>query len=74
MGGEGRGRYRKQKDADLFDGRSIELDDYLEHFERVAMWNGFSYEEKGIHLALSLRGVAQQILRELPIGQKYYGD
>ena len=41
---------------------SAELADYLSHFERVARWNGWSHEEKGLQLAMNLRGAAQQVL------------
>ena len=54
--------FRRQLNVDHFDDESAELADYLSHFERVAKWNGWSHEEKGIHLALNLRGAAQQVL------------
>lgn len=53
--------FRKQVSADLYDGKSVDINDYVPHFDRVAQWNRWSYEEKGIQLALSLRGSAQQI-------------
>ena len=55
--------FRRQLQVDHFDGESAEVADYLSHFERVARWNGWLYEEKEIQLALNLRGVAQQVLR-----------
>ena len=54
--------FSRQLNVDHFDDESAELADYLSHFERVAKWNGWSHEEKGIHLALNLRGAAQQVL------------
>ena len=53
--------HRKQLRVDQFDGESAVLDDYLSHFVRVARWNGWSHEEKGIQLAVNLLGVAQQV-------------
>ena len=47
---------------DHFDVESAEVADYLFHFQRVARWNGWSHEEKGIQLAMNLRGAAQQVL------------
>ena len=46
--------------VDHFDCESAEVADYLSHFERVARWNGWSHEAKGIQLAMNLRGAAQQ--------------
>ena len=54
---------RRQLGVDNFDCESAEVADYLSHFERVARWNGWSHEEKGIQLAMNLRGAAQQVLR-----------
>ena len=48
-----------EKDPATFDGGSTELVDYLKHFNRVAEWNGWSYEEKAIQLAMSLKNTAQ---------------
>ena len=45
-----------------FDGESAEVADYLSHFERVAKWNGWSHEEKGIQLAMNLREAARKVL------------
>ena len=53
---------RRQPNVDHFDSESTEFDDYLSHFERVAKWNGWSHEGKGIKLAMNLCGVAQQVL------------
>ena len=47
---------------DHFDGEFAEVADYLSHFPRVARLNGWSHEEKGIQLAMNLRGAAQQVL------------
>lgn len=53
---------RKSMSADTYNGKGTELGDYLAHFDRVASWNGWSYEERGIQLAMNLRGPAQEVL------------
>ncbi|XP_070187353.1 uncharacterized protein [Littorina saxatilis] len=53
--------HRRQTDADKFDG-STNVDSYLRKFERIAKWNGWSYEEKGIQLRMCLRGKADSIV------------
>ena len=54
--------FRTQLGVHHLDGESADLADYLFHFERVARWNGWSHEEKGIQLAINLREAAQQVL------------
>ena len=54
--------FRRQLHVDHFDGESAEVADYLSHFERVAKWNGWSHEEKGIQLAMNLREAARKVL------------
>ena len=56
----------KQKDPAYYDGGSTEWIDYIEHFEEVAEWNGWSPYEKTQQLAMSLRGQAQRVLGDLP--------
>ena len=56
---------KKQKDPDTFDGSSVELRDYICHFEQVSRWNNWSESEMATQLAMSLRGNAQRILSEL---------
>ena len=56
---------RKSIMADTFSGKGADFSDYLAHFERVASWNRWSYEEKGMQLAVNLRGPAQQVLGNL---------
>ena len=56
---------RKQHEPDKFDGERTEWSDYIQHFETVAEWNGWSYEEKGMQLAMSLQGQAQRVLGDV---------
>lgn len=56
-----RRRYRKEKEPDKFDGKSVEWQDYEKHFEQVALWNGWSEREKATQLVMSLRGVAERL-------------
>jgi hypothetical protein len=44
--------------------------DYEAHFESVALVNDWNAEECGVFLAVSLRGLAQGVLRDLPPGQR----
>lgn len=57
---------RKPKEPDTFDGNKVEWNDYVCHFEQVAQWNEWNDHEKALQLAMSLRGVAQRVLGELP--------
>ena len=57
---------RKPKEPDTFDGNKVEWNDYVCHFEQVAEWNEWNDHEKALQLAMSLRGVAQRVLGELP--------
>ena len=68
-GTSGRHVGRKQREPDKFDGERTEWGDYIQHFETVADWNGWSYEEKGMQLAMSLQGQAQRVLGDVA----YYG-
>ena len=56
--GIGKRAHRKQKEPDKFDGNQVEWDDFLAHFEAVAQWNNWTYEEKGLQLRTCLRGKA----------------
>ena len=58
-----RGNSRK---PDTFDGNSIEWSDYLELFDSVAEWNGWTRPEKAAQLRMSLRGPALKVLKMLP--------
>ncbi|PJE78522.1 hypothetical protein CI610_02538 [invertebrate metagenome] len=55
--------------AATYDGTSAWLD-YKAHFEACARINGWSKREKGLYLAVSLRGQAQGILGDLPRGNQ----
>lgn len=57
--------YRREKEPDKFDGKSVELRDYLVHFEQVASWNNWGYYEKGLQLSMSLKGQAQKLLTDM---------
>ena len=58
-------RLRRQREPDKYDGQKVEWSDYIKHFETVSNWNYWSYEEKGLQLAMSLQGDAQSILGDL---------
>ncbi|CAC5378509.1 unnamed protein product [Mytilus coruscus] len=54
---------RKLKEPDVFDGQRTEWPDFICHFEQVAQWNYWSESKKAAQLAMSLRGIAQRVLR-----------
>ena len=56
---------RKERVPEPFTGTKGDLKEWLLHFETCSRWNDWSYDEKGVNLAMSLRGNAQQILGEL---------
>ncbi|PJE77478.1 hypothetical protein CI610_03599 [invertebrate metagenome] len=60
--------HRKQKDPQQFDG-SGDFNDYILHFEQVALWNQWGNYEKAQQLAMSLRGPAQKVLSTLTLAQ-----
>ena len=53
---------RREKEPDKFDGKSIDWQDYIVHFEQTAQWNGWDDESKAQQLCMSLRGTAQKLL------------
>ena len=57
---------RKQRNADLFDDKKWDFDEYMAHFMSVARWNGWSYAEMADQLAMNLRGSARTVLGNLP--------
>ena len=59
--------YRKERVPDVFTGTKGSLKDWLRHFETCARWNGWDYAERGVNLAMSFRGNAQQVLGELNV-------
>ena len=59
---------RKPKEPQTFDGTS-DFQDYIIHFEQVAIWNKWNEHEKAQQLAMCLRGQAQKILSDLTLGQ-----
>lgn len=61
--------HRKERIPDVFTGSGAkgDLKDWLCHFETCSKWNGWDYTEKGVNLAMSLRGNAQQVLGELSV-------
>ena len=61
---------KKEKFPDTFSGTRSELRDWLVHFDMIARLNGWNEAEKGTHLAISLRGAAQQVLRDLPLEER----
>ncbi len=51
---------------DTFDGSVMEWGEYLELFESVAEWNGWTQRERAAQLRMSLRGPALKVLKTLP--------
>ena len=65
---------RRERVPEVFTGTKGDLRDWFCHFETCARWNGWDYTEKGVNLAMSLRGPAQQVLGELnPLDLEDYG-
>lgn len=58
-----RGSGDKKMTPHPFEGKE-DLRDYLEQFQAIAEWNGWSYEQKGCMLQCSLLGEAEQVLRD----------
>ena len=52
---------RKEKEPSKFNGKS-DWTDYVSHFEAVAHWNKWSYDEKGLQRAISLVDEAREVL------------
>lgn len=46
-------------------------EDYRSHFDACAMLDNWNEREKGLYLAVSLRGQAQGVLGNLPYAQKH---
>ena len=55
----------RAKEPDKFDGISTDWRNYLVHFESVATWNRWTYNEMAQQLVMSLRGSAQKIISDL---------
>ena len=53
---------RREKEPDKFDGRSVDWQDNIVHFEQTAHWNGWDDESKAQQLCMCLRGTAQKLL------------
>lgn len=60
---------RKEKEPDKFDGKGVEWNSFLAHFEQVASWNRWDEGEKAAQLSMSLRGMAQDLLGTLTLAQ-----
>ncbi|VDI00611.1 Hypothetical predicted protein [Mytilus galloprovincialis] len=56
---------RREKEPQSFDGKTIDWQDYLVHFEQVAEWNEWNDLERAKQIVMSLRGPAQKILSTL---------
>ena len=56
---------RKPRNADLFDDKNWDFDEYMAHLTSVARWNGCSYAEMADQLAMNLRGLAKTVLGNL---------
>ena len=61
--------YRKHKEPIRFNGKA-DWNDYYSHFLAVSEWNGWSYHECGLQLALSLVDEARKIFSGLPRDQR----
>lgn len=57
--------YRKEKEPEKFDGRSVDWKDYFVYFEQCADWNRGSEKDKAQQLSMSLRGTAQKLLGDM---------
>jgi hypothetical protein len=57
--------FRRHKEPDKFDGEKIDWLDYLQHFETVAYWNGWNFQEKALQLSMSLTGEAQRVFNDI---------
>ena len=70
-------QYRMKRKIDIkpatFDG-TASWKDYRSHFEACAKINAWSIEERGLFLAVSLRGQAQGVLGDLPDDTKKHYD
>ena len=56
---------KREKEPDKFDGKNVDLADYLAHFEQIAKYNKWGYDEMGLQLSTSLRGSAQRLLGDM---------
>ena len=56
---------RSSMKVDQYNGQA-DLLDYLQHFERVSKWNGWSADDKAMQLAMALSGDARMVLTDLP--------
>ena len=68
-GGSTMSRYRKNVDPEKYDGTES-VENYLERFEEVAQWNGWSEVEKAMQLSMHLTGVAKIAVRSLTPEEK----
>lgn len=67
------GHRRGNRKPEVFDGESIEWPEYLELFESVADWNGWSRADRAQQLKMSLRGQALRVLKNLrPLEKSTY--
>ncbi len=55
---------RKEKEPARFNGKS-DWSDYKVHFDYVAVWNKWDYQEKGLQLAICLSDEAREVLTSL---------
>ncbi|CAG2194353.1 unnamed protein product [Mytilus edulis] len=53
---------RREREPDKFDGKSVDWQDYIVHFEQTAQWNDWDDESKAQQLCMCLRGTAQKLL------------
>ena len=62
-------RRRKQIEPETYDGKT-NLDDYLEDFEEISRWNGWTSYEQALQLAMKLTGSAKKVYKGLSTTQK----
>jgi hypothetical protein len=58
-------RHRRQMDPEKYNGKTS-VEDFIEHFEQVSLWNQWNGEEKALQLEMCLRGAAKSSFKTIP--------
>ena len=61
---------RREREPARYNGKG-DWSDFLSHFEAVAKWNGWSYDEMGLQLAICLTDEAREVLSSLQGADKH---